>query len=256
MNLACVVIPIYKDSISENEKKSLRQALTILHKYDIYIVTHDCVKHDCYDEIDLCGILNYEYFDKRFFQGIKGYNELCMSLSFYKRFEKYQYMLIYQLDAWVFDDQLSEWCSKGYDYIGAPWINNDKGVLSMTQVGNGGLSLRKMSYFIKVLSWKLPLMRIHPSGLLSWSLIMYYCGRKNTVRHYQENFPANEDGFFSMALMDSWFPPHKPNCEEAMKFAFEQYPSFLYRKNNGVLPFGCHAYLKYEYMEFWKQWLK
>ena len=59
MKLACVIIPAYKDCISEDEKKSLRQALEILQKYDIYIVTHDSVRHDCYDEIDLCGILKF-----------------------------------------------------------------------------------------------------------------------------------------------------------------------------------------------------
>lgn len=30
--------------------------------------------------------------------------------------------MIYQLDAWVFNDELSSWCSLGYDYIGAPFF--------------------------------------------------------------------------------------------------------------------------------------
>ena len=28
-------------------------------------------------------------------------------------------MLIYQLDCYLFEDKIDEWCNKGYDYIGA-----------------------------------------------------------------------------------------------------------------------------------------
>ena len=35
-------------------------------------------------------------------------------------FLEYQYMLIYQLDAFVFEDKLDYFCELGYDYIGIP----------------------------------------------------------------------------------------------------------------------------------------
>ena len=41
-----------------------------------------------------------------------------VSPLFYLNFKKYRYLLIYQLDALVFRDELLEWCSKEIDYIG------------------------------------------------------------------------------------------------------------------------------------------
>ena len=38
-------------------------------------------------------------------------------------------MLIYQLDAYVFKDELLNWANKGYDYIGAPWLPWKNGIL-------------------------------------------------------------------------------------------------------------------------------
>ena len=38
---------------------------------------------------------------------------------------------------------------------------------------------------------------------------------------------------------------------QAIKFSFEVMPSYLYKLNNNVLPFGCHAFEKYE-SDFWK----
>ena len=81
---------------------------------------------------------------------------LWMSKQFYFRFlPNYKYMLIYQLDAWVFTDNLQEWCDKGYDYIGAPFLSivkkNSPRVI-FKGVGNGGLSLRRIQYCIDVLS--------------------------------------------------------------------------------------------------------
>jgi hypothetical protein len=36
-----------------------------------------------------------------------------LSASFYERFLDTKYILIYQLDAFVFKDELQEWCDKG-----------------------------------------------------------------------------------------------------------------------------------------------
>ena len=56
-----------------------------------------------------------KYFNSAF---VKAYKD-----TLYSRFEKYEYMLIYQLDAFVFSDRLMEFVEAGYDYIGAP-LNN------------------------------------------------------------------------------------------------------------------------------------
>jgi hypothetical protein len=38
--------------------------------------------------------------------------------------------------------------------------------------------------------------------------------------------------------------------QEAIGFAFERYPGYLYKLNNYNLPFGCHGWAKHD-KEFW-----
>ena len=62
-------------------------------------------------------------FDDRFFRNPVTYSRLLTMAGFYECFKRYEYMLVAQLDAWVFSDRLDFWCGKGYDYIGAPWCH-------------------------------------------------------------------------------------------------------------------------------------
>jgi hypothetical protein len=42
--------------------------------------------------------------------------------------------------------------------------------------------------------------------------------------------------------------------EVALKFGFECVPRYCYRLNNNELPFGCHAWEKYD-KKFWEPFL-
>lgn len=46
---------------------------------------------------------------------------MMMSEAFYQLFSDCEYILICHTDAWIFRDDLSAWCQKGYDLIAAPW---------------------------------------------------------------------------------------------------------------------------------------
>ena len=115
-----VVIPVYKATLSAAEQATVAQGRDVLAAYTRILVCPKSLDTSAYLAID--ADLQMEYFDDTFFANIKGYNQLMMSPSFYARFRKYQYLLIYQTDAWVFRDELLDWCQKGYDYIGAPWV--------------------------------------------------------------------------------------------------------------------------------------
>ena len=65
---------------------------------------------------------NFSYFqpnDKvarlppQFFKTLKAYNQLMMSTEFYKMFSDFDYILIYELDAFVFSDKLEYFCNLG-----------------------------------------------------------------------------------------------------------------------------------------------
>lgn len=46
-------------------------------------------------------------------------------------------MLVYQLDAYAFKDELFFWASLGYDYIGAPWMPHQRNIGGFLLVSSG-----------------------------------------------------------------------------------------------------------------------
>lgn len=252
-----VVIPIYKSILSSDEIISLDQCFKILGQHEICFVAPLGLDVSEYQS-RLNQEMNVEFFDPNYFTNIRGYNQLMLSLEFYTRFKSYEYMLIYQLDCFVFRDELDYWCKQGYDYIGAPWLENsyyrkskykklkfliyrfiktrfnkygDKDIL-VYNVGNGGFSLRKISKCIKVLNNT-------PTKVLN--------------KFRESNDPKliyNEDVFWSFEAKKIL----KPNYIVASKFALDLGADIGIRLNKGMLPFGCHAWhKKYQY---WKNYIE
>lgn len=215
-----IVIPVYKDTLNEFEKISLMQVKKVLGKYPIIFVAPEGVKFSYFSEGN--GIVHCP---KHFFESVKSYSRLMLSPDFYKVFSNFDYMLIYQLDAFVFSDQLEYFCSLGYDYIGATWsylfarklnFNEKKYVC---QVGNGGFCLRNIKACYDVLLY----CQSNASDLLQkpeddfWAL----CGK------------AEINGFKT------------PPPQIADKFSVEYFPDRLIKRNNGRLPFGCHGWWRF-----------
>ena len=256
-DLCAIVIPLYKEQLSHYEELSFRQCLKVLNKYKIYFVTYKQLDLTEYDRIaDEYNIqIEKLYFPESYFDGIEGYNLLMKSKTFYTSFVLYQYILIYQLDAFVFRDELDYWCNQGYDYIGAPWLTNTQEELldvETWKVGNGGFSLRKVSFFIKVLSWKGPLLRYNYFKNLFY--LPFMLGWQNRVKDFVKG-PLNEDIFFTSFMSHTYFPPKLPTPRKAASFSFEKHPSYLYELCNHQLPFGCHAFKRFEYETFWKRFI-
>lgn len=114
-----VIIPVYK-ALDDIDKASIRQAVKMTHGTDITFIMPNSFKlDDSFNEFKDIGI---ERFDNSYFANILGYNKLMLDVTFYKRFISYKYMLIHQTDVFLFKDELQYWCSRGYDYIGAPWL--------------------------------------------------------------------------------------------------------------------------------------
>src|ERR1700744_1519211 len=116
---AAVVIPVYKTQLSAYEKVSLKQCKDILGDHPVIFAKPVSLNID--GLISVTGFQSVS-FDDHYFESVHGYNELMMAEEFYKSFSDYEYILIYQLDAFVFSDQLDYWCDQDYDYIGAPWL--------------------------------------------------------------------------------------------------------------------------------------
>lgn len=264
-----IVIPIYSPYINPIEEASLRQCLRILYRYNIVFITYYELNTDAYKKICLeySNVnIRYEYFDKQHFNGIDAYNRFCLDRELYNRFTEYDYMLIYQLDAWVFSDRLTQWCQKDYDYIGPPLFNDWSSNRPYFIEGcNGGFSLRKISFFLNLLNSTKRIYSIKQLWHKSHSFSDYMkfipnClpGLKKTPLKYIKkklNQGFNEDVIISIFLKDTQFKPNIPPSHIALNFAFEKYPSDLYKMNNKKLPFGCHAFMKYEYDSFWSNFI-
>ena len=282
-NKCIIVIPIYKENPNIVERASFSQVLTILKSHDICIYTHKECNLSIYKQIsdNVEKVYSVELFDKQFFKSIDGYNDLCYSKDFYLRFNSYKYMLIYQLDAWVFRDELLYWCDKDYDYIGAPIFyayNKSNFTTKFMGIGNGGFCLRKISHCLNVLNSNHKTPFINPRNLIKmyWNFMLYNekfkpltqkiriiptvflkaIGVNNNLNYFIKNH-LNEDMIFGTWSSVAWGKHGKvPSKEEAMKFSFEVHPQLLYNENKNTLPFGCHAFEKWEFKSFWSNYIK
>lgn len=243
--LVKVIVPVYRETLEPLERISLERNRRILVEYPfVFIHPESLDAGSLVSEFPGCG---EEAFDDSFFGSIAGYNRLMMSSGFYRRFSDAEYILICQLDAFVFRDELAEWCHKGYDYIGAPWpvprlfrlplfkqwrkrFHNRMRTEKDFKVGNGGFSLRKVSSHLRATE------RLQDE-------IASHLAR--------QRYFSNEDLFFALEVnkygMDFTYPDYK----EALQFSFDKYPALCYRDNRHRLPFGCHAWYKDKMKDFW-----
>lgn len=244
-SLVKIIIPIYKLEFSRAEQLCFERCITLMKDYPIVLAIPK--------KMNITSLLsNYsmnfeiEEFDDYFFSSILGYNHLLLSSCFYERFTKSKYILICQLDVYIFKDQLKEWCNKGYDYIGAPWLKKKKydrwyyriywlikrklyqkiGIRSYHDVfdvvGNGGFSLRNVDSALKTL----------------------YADKKlaNEYKRKCKNKRFNEDVFWALEMPKILSSVHIPTKEEAVRFAFDVQVDECFELNNHQLPFAAHGW--------------
>jgi len=258
-----VVIPIHKNYFEDFEKKSIDNNIVFLKKYRIIFVAPLKLKSDIsFLEILKNYNLSVEYFDNTYFKNNAGYNKLLITKSFYQRFSDFKFMLICQTDVILFSDQLDFWINKNYDYIGAPWFSKNNGQLKIDSSGNGGFSLRKIETSIKVLSSKKlyfdndkfsnTSLRVGLKYLFMVKLLNKLNFKfLNPVKVITYLYSGTEDYFW--VFLAKFFVKDfvLPEPEDSIAFSFEMYPRLCYELNNGNLPFGCHAWQKYD-REFWE----
>ena len=230
-NSVIIIVPIYKTEFDKFELISVTQLFKVLNKYPIAFVMPEGLRLDI-DKLlgRATSNITYEYFAKSYFESKADYSRLCLGEEFYKRFGKYRYMLIYQTDAFVFSDRLSEFVDAGYDYIGAPQDNDG---FKDFHVGNGGLSLRKIDRAIEILGKRSDILSDLPERIRN---------------HYLEC----EDNFWGYCGYNEDIDFKVPDIGFAAKFALMGNRMNLYNKMlESGLPFGLHAWSYCDY-GFWK----
>ncbi len=248
-----VVVPVYRPFLDANEAISLESVFRVLGAHHLVMV-----KPAGLDTGELETRFPFkavETFDPGFFESIQGYNRLLLSTGFYERFMGSAYLLICQLDVFVFRDELAGWVARGYDYVGAPWVSKTEVSVRIHQakmalsklflgvqdkvyryetrnrVGNGGFSLRKVETHHRL------------------SLVM-----KDVIDHYLRNQGTHhfhEDIFWSVEPSKRGHPHRTPLVDEALAFSWDINPDRLFRMAGGHLPMAAHGWYKGRHLKFW-----
>ncbi|UFH52013.1 DUF5672 family protein [Spirosoma sp. KNUC1025] len=228
-----VVLPVYKPQLNEYERISLMQCVRVLGHYPIWLAAPHSLDISAYREI--LPTIQARTFDDSYFADVQGYNRLMLSEEFYKAFSDQEYVLIHQLDAFVFRDELAYWCLQEYDYVGAPWLRDrdftgtmdridfmirkriatlfnlkkpdgvtPREIISLNTVGNGGLTLRRIPAMLRCLE---PF--------------------KTKIAEYEgiHTHQYHEDVFWSVEVNRYWPRLRIPNYRKALHFSVEFFPN-------------------------------
>lgn len=255
-----IVIPTHKSKFNQDDLISLKHLRQHLNKYNKYICLPKKVRPN---SLNVKGF-KFLHFPNYFFETWRGYNELLLNRSFYLPFKKYDYILIYQTDVLVFSDKLQYWCAKGYDFVAAPWFKPVIGLLSHKKGlpvsgGNGGFSLRKISSIFQVFDSVDQIIKRSTHNNIRqklWFILALLTGKSHQLwlNAPADNYPFAEDGFWSLEA-PKYIKGYKiPKFNEAIKFGFERFPRKCFELNNYKLPFGCHAWRKYD-EQFWQPFI-
>ena len=268
---AAVVVPMStRDELLPEEQISLLHLRRHLDNYDKYLVAPRR------SDVEFPGFKTLK-FAPRFFGSVAAHNHLLMWRPFYESFQDYTYILIYHLDSLVFADHLQYWCEQGWDYIGAPWLPCDATPwVQEARVGNGGFTLMNVQSAINVLyerhrqnpdtvwadivtsrSAKLaPVFKVMErisAAFPAWSSLARVVNYWRATQ--QPSFYGSNSDWFWSTESTRYLPSFRvASVQDGLRFAFEAAPRTCYEMNGRQLPFGCHAWMKFD-PEFWKPYL-
>jgi hypothetical protein len=234
-----VLIPVHRPTLSPSEEFSVFTSLGNLREHDAYWIAPQSMDTSYY--LNRFGQGQVIRHPDEFFNDVQGYSRLLVSEDFYRRFCDYEFVLICQTDAIVVKPELRYWLELPYDYIGAPWpsgyslnlapkeLSVSGGVRCNAFVGNGGLSLRRVRTCIG-------LIREFSSLSAEWY-----------------KFGHAEDLFFAfLGTLSKDFV--LPNVATAARFSHDIEPAYLQELIGHELPFGVHAWEKYDRNLWVKKW--
>ena len=260
MESVAIVMPIYRPVEAEEEKLSIRRLQLLPVECPRFLVRPSGLdwQEPGFEIVE---------FPSDCFLSTSTYSRLLLSDDFYSRFADFEYILIVQTDALILTSSLDDFVSRSFDYIDAPWFVVEGKDRRLSRVGNGGLSLRRVSAFRAVLgSTRVPAM-----SLATWTRLtnelpdikhrsVFFRIKKSLsvlrsaqvgIEAYCASYSLNEDHFWAdrARLFDPNFTVAE--VEEGLRFAFEENPRECFRLAGGKLPFGCHGWRKHD-LSFWE----
>lgn len=247
MNRYIILIPTHRANLTSDEQQSVRRVLQLCPEAEVrFVVPESMARVEDFPDVSV------DHFEDEYFRSLHGYNRLMMAADFYARYTDYEYLLICQTDAFLFRNEIANWCRRGYRYVGAPWLIKRKyhgigrGLLYLRslphrlqgrpflpldfggKVGNGGFSLRRVEDFLRIC-------REQKEEIARWIAL------SQTWSEY------NEDCFW--ATRPEWT---YPTAGEALSFAMDLDPEDALRQADGQLPMAAHGWTKPACHPFWE----
>lgn len=168
-------------------------------------------------------------------------------------------MLLHEPDAIVINDDLLHWCAQDFDYIGAPWFEGYGDAQEHSQisgVGNSGFSLFRIeaakhatlsnARWYNKEHFAMDLKKAAAGNWNAMKRIVVCGGTAGELRNAWKTYGKNCDIFWSKEI-----PKLRPqfrvgSLQDALKFSWEMFPARCMVLNKGALPFGFHAWAKYD----------
>ncbi len=260
----CVIIPVHKSVLSGEEKLSLLACYRHLKTFDCFLVFPEGMPVDEY--LAIHPRLKLKPVAPQWLSSLENYNRMKLSVPFYQQFAGYEFMMTYELDAYIFSSRIQEYHGFDFDFIGAPVF---EGYLEASPDApfhgalNSGFSIRN----VKACLTRLKLLKRYR---MKWKFYRFIYANFPALRRrlkqeqdaiffnyhlkrYYSGKSFNEDMIWTQVipLLDPSFKTAPP--ETAATFSFEVNPERLYELNNGRLPLGCHAWLRFP---FWEKHIK
>jgi hypothetical protein len=257
-----VLVFTHKPTLEWHEVIAYRQCFRMLGKHPIRLVCPQGMDTALYRE--LVPTVEIDSIAPRWLSSLRNYNRLKVKPFLYQRYSAYEFILTYELDAFVFRDDLEAWCDQSWDYIGAPWFEEySEATLDAKPlgVGNSGFSLRRTEPMIRMsrsLRYQKPpgeLFRAWRAGETRLASVLSSLTYRNNFYGPLNNYPGHEDRFWCEVAAPR-FPEFKiAPYEAARRFSFEANPRRLFEECGSALPFGCHKWMNHD-LEFWKPHLE
>ena len=237
----CIVIPAYQEHLNTMSMIALQSLADRTNLYEhTYLAIPEGLNIDEYRKI--FKNIKIKEFDSTYFKSMFTYSQLCISYNFYTSFAEYDYMLLYQLDCYLFHDEIQQFVDMGYDYIGGPIFSINSGWKTVKKnkpaIGNGGLSLRRIQKFIELTD---PQGEFRTSNRLSDNILssikfedLYFCDTIPRLYGVKLNCPT-----LDIALQFSW--------DQSVEYI----DALLHNVNLFKMPMGAHAINKF--VDYWKQ---
>lgn len=230
MKKSAIIIPAYHLKPTRLELaalSSLSENLEDIKEHDMFFV---CPEGLSTDEWKACIAQNatVKEFSQEYFQSTSSYSSLLMTYAFWKEFDEYEFVLLYQTDAYCIGGNLKHFIDLGFDYIGAPIIATDARWERVPAVGNGGVSLRKVSAMIETTD---------PDG-------EFMQESKDMIERIDSAnggmYTTYEDLYFCQLVPKLW-EFSLPGFDDAAAFAFDMNADIMYEMAEHQLPLFIHA---------------